>query len=368
MPSPRVGHPGHAGTVRPLRILAGHLASGTGGNPELRMLYSSIADAGPVEIEPFSTAALFRERWDVIHVYWPEWLIKRTGGLASTALDCVRLLCLLQLARRRGAKVVWTANNIRPHEVDRLGVLNAFVAVFSRIVDQVICPSQTALDQFLFEYPAISGIDARAIPTGTFHEVYRDDRPTMQEAREVLGLPLESRVILMFGHVRPYKNIAQLIRYYRTVAERRDDTFLLIAGKPLDDDHAAAIHAECAKLKNVRADLRFIADDEVQYYLRASNCVVIGTSYAVNTASALLGLTFDRPVMMPHRGAAIEMLDSAGAEWVHTYEGGLRSSVLERALAVKQPGGSPAISDHYDWRRSGSAHFEAFAAIAGRDF
>ena len=321
--------------------------------------------AGEVDIEPYSTSAVLRQPWDIIHIYWAEWMINRRGSFAQAMGDALRVLAELQLAKKRGAKIVWTANNIRPHESDNLILVNLLISAITMLADQVICPSQTVLDQFQFEYPAIVGLDQRVIPIGSYRGIYPDEQRSPGQAREILGLPGDARIALVFGMVRPYKNIPNLLCCYERVIEKRDDTFLLIAGNPLNEQIADEIQGSCARLRNVRADLRHIADEEIQDYVRASNCLAIATSFAVTSGSALLGLSFDRPVLMPHRGAAIEIRDNVGAQWLHTYEGGIRPKVLDSAFDIDQPEGRPLLEEFYDWTRAGHEYYRAYMYITG---
>jgi beta-1,4-mannosyltransferase len=156
-----------------------------------------------------------------------------------------------------------------------------------------------------------------------------------------------------------------VLRCYRDIIAKRDDTFLLIAGKPLDQKTADDVQATCAGLRNVRADLRRIDDDEIQDYARASNCLVTATSFALTTGIAMLGLTFDRPVLLPHRGAAIDVQDAIGREWVHTYDGGIRTGVLNRAFDIEQPPGSPSLDEHYSWTKAGQGYYAAYRYLIG---
>jgi beta-1,4-mannosyltransferase len=346
-----------------LRILVTNLASSAGGNPGLKLLFDGVRSAGDVEIESYSTRAVLQQRWDIIHIYWAEWMINRGGSLPRVAADVLRVLFELRLAKKRGTKIVWTVNNIRPHESDNLAAVNFLVSAIAALADQVISPSQTVLDQFQFEYPAIVGLDQRVIPIGSYRGIYPDERHSAAGAREILGLPQGGRVALVFGMVRPYKNIPHLLRCYQEVIAERDGTFLLIAGKPLNQEIADDIQATCAGLRDVRADLRHIPDQEIQYYVRACNCLVVATSFAVTSGSAMLGLSFDRPVLMPHRGAAIEIRDNVGEEWVHTYDGGIRSKVLRRAFDIEQPTGSPPLEQHYDWTRAGHEYYAAYTRV-----
>jgi hypothetical protein len=52
----------------------------------------------------------------------------------------------------------------------------------------------------------------------------------------------------------------------------------------------------------------------------------------LNSGSALLGLSFGRPVLVPERGAMAELRELAGDSWVRTYSGDLSADVLRDAM------------------------------------
>lgn len=70
--------------------------------------------------------------------------------------------------------------------------------------------------------------------------------------------------------------------------------------------------------------LRFASDAEVADLFRAATIVVLTYREILNSGSALLALSFDRPV--PAKGAMAELEDRAGAEWgAHRHRGADRA-------------------------------------------
>jgi beta-1,4-mannosyltransferase len=81
---------------------------------------------------------------------------------------------------------------------------------------------------------------------------------------------------------------------------------------------------------------------------------------------ALFTLAFDRPVLLPCRGAALEYRDAAGDNWVHTCEGCMRPSVLAGAFDVDQPQESPDLAERYNWSSAATALYEAYEDLLQR--
>src|SRR5262249_25829706 len=56
-----------------------------------------------------------------------------------------------------------------------------------------------------------------------------------KEARTRLGLPMDARVLLMFGALAPYKGLGLLLDAFELLCERDSSYHLVIAGRPVND-------------------------------------------------------------------------------------------------------------------------------------
>jgi glycosyltransferase involved in cell wall biosynthesis len=66
--------------------------------------------------------------------------------------------------------------------------------------------------------------------------------------------------------------------------------------------------------------------------LGAADLIVLPYDHILQSGTALLALSFDRPVLVPDRGAMSELQAEVGAEWVRTYEGDLTADTLAHAM------------------------------------
>ncbi len=337
---------------RQVKILVPLLDSFAGGCPELPLLFQDLSHDAEFRIASYSEDLVLRERWDVIYIYWPEWSVRREAGLARMGFDSLRFVALLCIAKARGAKVVWHANNLLAHEVDQLGLIDLFFRAFSLVADHLIAGTQTVLDDFIRQYPVLRGAGQWLVPLGHARGLYPDSQLSRAEARDYLQLPTDSRIALSLGMVRPYKNHASLIRAYREVAAKRDDTMLVIAGKAVSQGLENCLRQESAGVESVRFDFRYIPDEQLQYYLRACDFYAIATSLATTSGTAMLALSFDRPVVLPHRAEYLEWPEMLGACWVRTYSGGMRPHVLAEAFDTAWPDGRPPLEQYFDWHQT----------------
>ena len=64
----------------------------------------------------------------------------------------------------------------------------------------------------------------------------------------------------------------------------------------------------------------------------AADLVVLPFSDIMHSGSAILALSFNKPVLVPARGSLPELQALVGTEWVRTYEGELTPEILTAAL------------------------------------
>ncbi len=285
----------------------------------------------------------------MFHVHWPDKALTAASWVAS-AVGAAAALASLGAARLHGARVVWTAHNAHPHESRHPRLERWFWSAFVRRVDAVIHPSAAGEQAVHARYPALAARPHAVVPLGHFRDIY-PDTVSREEARTSLGIPPGTRVVTFLGLVRPYKNVPHLVRTVRTLSSDAGDVVLLVGGAPLTPTIADEVRAAAGGDPRVRLALEHVPEDEVQRYLRAADLVVLPFREVTNSASALLALSFDRPVLVPSRGAMGELQALAGRDWVCTYEGDLTPHVLANALdwaAQRPPGGSPRL-DPLEW-------------------
>jgi glycosyltransferase involved in cell wall biosynthesis len=173
-------------------------------------------------------------------------------------------------------------------------------------------------------------------------------------------------VILFFGKIRAYKNAPELLKAFRQFSD--PETMLFVAGRPEFPALAAALEQEAAEDQRVRIHLDFISKDKAQVYFRAADLVILPYREILNSGSALLALSFDRPVLVPLRGAFGELQAQVGEEWVRTYVGEIVPSQIEASLewALNTPRPKQAPLDALNWKDLAQRTIDAYKTIAQR--
>jgi beta-1,4-mannosyltransferase len=351
------------GDNRLLRVLAWPGQGARAKNPYTWLLYSHLAELG-VRVRDFTPGRALRGGYDILHVHWPEKALMSPGRVARTA-GAITGRAVLEAARLHGASVVWTTHNVRPHESGNTRLERWYWSGVIRRLDGVIHPSAASQAAVEASYPAIARLPHAVVRMGHFRGSY-PDRIAPEEARAGFGIPEGAAVVTFLGLVRPYKNVPHLIATVRALPPERN-VVLLVGGEPLHAGLAAEIDRAADADPRVRLALRRVPDEDVQRYLRAADLVVLPFTDITNSGSALLALSFDRPVLVPHRGAMGELQALVGADWVCTYDGDLTPAVLDEAIAWARGrrAGAPDLSP-LEWGAIAKETLEFYRSVATR--
>ena len=348
-----------------MRVLAAPAFKNRRTNPYNAALYTALEQGGAV-VGEFTKRRLLRERWDIVHLHWPDGVLNsRHAPLAAARV--AYLVAQLLFAKARGAKIVWTVHNLQAHNTRHPRVERALWCAFVPLIDAAISLSHAGLELARARFPALARKARFVVPHGHYRGCYKNEC-TRAEARARLALPLDKPAVAFVGQIKPYKNVPALLRAFLDRPAETSAASLLIAGKPGD----AALAAELAALADGHPDvaLRFghIADDEMQVMLNACDLAVFPYREILNSGSAILALSFDRPVLVPAKGAMAELRNLVGPEWVMTYEGELDGAILGHALrwATGTARHATCNLNGLDWETVAAQTLAAYQSLAVR--
>src|SRR5687767_14718400 len=124
-----------------------------GDNPYLHGLSESLERCG-VRVDDFSFSRALKERYDVLHIHWPDLHLQARSSLRTVAKHA-RLALLFALLRWRKSRIVWTMHNLKPHERHLpLGEL-LFPLWFPRMCTHVIALTKDGLESARRMYPVL---------------------------------------------------------------------------------------------------------------------------------------------------------------------------------------------------------------------
>lgn len=313
-------------------------------NPYTALLYSNMRRI--VCVDEFSLGKLAK-RYSIWHVHWPDAFLNIRNPLHAV-FKVGGFLTSLDYLRARGTGLIWTVHNYCSHEKLHPRLEKWFWRRFIPRVDGIISLSSTGLASVLERFPQLRGIPAIVIP----HGHYRTEYPMHTRCvRKTLGIPSESKLILFFGAVRPYKNVEGLVRAFRHVTTA--NAVLQIAGQPNSVKLAERIMSQASVDARVHVRFEFLQPKMLSAYIGAADLVVLPYREILNSGSALLALSLNRPILVPDRGAMGELKADFGDEWVKTFSTELDAFVLERAIswAFKPRPCVCPMAKKYEWEQ-----------------
>ncbi|HYE52997.1 MAG TPA: glycosyltransferase [Azospirillaceae bacterium] len=325
-------------------------------------LLAESLEAEGLEVDEYSPKRCLSGRYDVVHLHHPEKFVSQRLTLRDAVRFAVFFLTLW-VQRLRGARVVWTAHNEGPHEPGHPLLEKLYWRLFLPMVDGVIHLSQSARAIVEARWPRLKARPAFVIPHGDFRGAYAAGL-TREEARRRLGYGEGERVLAFVGNVRAYKNVPELARAFAALPD--PDLRLLIAGRVHTD--ALKREIEAAADPRIRLIDAFVDEADMQLYLGAADLVVLPFRRILNSGSAILALSFDRPVLVPDLGSLRELQQAVGGDWVHIYRGEMGPEVLAEALGgfLAHPRGPTAPLEALSWPAIGRSTAEAYRRVLGR--
>jgi beta-1,4-mannosyltransferase len=339
-------------SARGLRVLAWPGPSQSQSNPYTSLVYGEFEKAG-LAITNYSIWKFHGSRADIFHIHWPEAIL--WGRLArhvplTTELAARRVLDTMDVIRRNGGAVVWTAHNVSPHALSSQyheRVWGRFFPQFRQKVDALIGLTSRSLDLICDAYPDLRQCSRFVVPHPHYRTVY-PAQPSRRDARAAIGLAQGRFVLAMIGTIRRGKGVTQAVQVFRKV--RKENEVLFISGQCSDPELAADIQSATGNDSGVIFQNRYLPDAELVYSFAAADAVLINQSATLNSGTLLLALSMNRPTIAPAKGSIVELAESVGAGWISTFSSEVGPDALRDCLDAIQghDRGGQAPLDRFD--------------------
>lgn len=310
-----------------LRVVASPAFQNEKWNPYNALLYRSLRKLGVRVDEFFSTKILFG-RYDVWHLHWPDTVMTYGPTLSRWTERGFRLL--VAAARRKGTAIIWTVHNVQTHDQRYPERERAFMAWFTQHVDGCISLSRAGLERAQSRYPVLKNVPTAVIQHGHYRDAYPKGC-SKSEARTALQLDSRHEVILFIGQVRPYKGVEDLVTAFRSVPS--PNARLVIAGRIRSPELRVRLEQEAAADPRIILRSGYVPSDEVATLCSAADVVILPYRDVMNSGSALLALSYNRPIVVPEVGAMGELREEVGSLWVRTFRDKLDTDIVVDSLA-----------------------------------
>ena len=289
------------------------------GNPYQQLLADAIA-ANDSKIHFYSdyrrVFPIFRavqscaQHPEVLHLHWLEKYL-RGDTLLLRGTYALKLIIDLLLTRASGTRIVWSIHNQLEHDTKFPSIDRWVRQTVMRLADRLIFHNHVALNQYQQHYDFDSS-KAEIIPHGHYRAVYGSAIDST-EARRLLHLPTNRRIYLNLGMLKPYKGLEQLLQVWQAHQADLQDSTLVIAGQSFDPVYLEKLAELAARTDNVVFYPQFVENDRIHLYLSAADVVVLPYKNILTSGSAILAMSFGKPIIAPRIGGIPELVGTADA-------------------------------------------------------
>lgn len=298
-----------------MRILESFQQPGPRTNPYLVGLLNGLRKHHHVSVFSWRTA-LF-DQFDVFHVHWPEVLL-RGDRWWKTAGRSALFAALLTKLWATGTPIVRTLHNPAPHEPPH-PAHQGLIAWLNKLTTSTIHLTAATVPHDARSNTTITD-DSHTVIKHTHYRDHLTEHPRSQ--------PVPGRFVFA-GLIRNYKNVPELIAAFRAIPD--DTVSLRIVGTAQSEALRAEITDAMGNDPRISTDLRYLTDADLVTEITSAGIVVLPYRELHNSGMALMALSLDRPVLLPHGPSSTELAAEL-PDWVHTYSGPLTPETLVTAL------------------------------------
>lgn len=214
---------------------------------------------------------------------------------------------VLLMSRLKGIKKIFICHNVFPHE--RFPMDKKLTKMVLSKGDAFILHSETEAQDLLTIKPD-ADYRVQVHPT---YSAFNFNNSTKDEAREILGINKDERLLLFFGYVREYKGLKHLITALsilkkNNMMDKLPKLYIVGDFDGNKDEYMARI-ADAGIEENVTVVDGYVPDKEVEKYFAASDIVVLPYESATQSGIVQIAYGFEKPVIVTRVGGLPEVVD-----------------------------------------------------------
>ncbi len=219
---------------------------------------------------------------------------------------------ITRIAKRKGLHRVAILHNLIPHE-HRIGD-KQFASYFIKSNDAFITLSKSVLEDIDRFDPQRKR--PRAFSPHPLYDHYGDLLPAA-EARKMINLPADGRIVLFFGFIRDYKGLDLLLDAMADERLKQMDVKLVVAGEFYGD--SAPYYEQIKRLQigdRIALHTDFIPDHEVNRYFCAADIIAQPYKSATQSGVTQIAFHFEKPMLVTNVGGLPEIVPNGKAGFV----------------------------------------------------
>ena len=183
------------------------------------------------------------------------------------------------------------------------------------------------------------------------------------DSREELGLPKDSMIFLVFGHLFPFKGHLEAIEAFQKLEDIK--SYMIIVGSVGDRQFKEQIEQKIKGYQNILLLPERIPDERVQIYMNACNCVVLPYKIFTTSGVALLAMSFKRACIAPNKDFFSDTVgDSGGFLYDPTQEDGIlqamHSALKNKDQLIEMGQRNYQQAKEWDWNTIAEKTFQIY--------
>ena len=197
-----------------------------------------------------------------------------------------------------GMSISFIIHNVLPHEQKPY---DKFLAKFALSKGDYFITQTIRQKEILLTMLPDACVKVCAFP---IYPGLKETKITKLEARNKLSLPEQSKILLFFGIVRPYKGLEILLNAISALKNEGINAYTIIAGEFWGElDYYQSRINELGLTEHIYIDNRYIPNEEADLYFSAADFLIV--PYVDGTQSAVVGLGFgyDIPMIVSEKAA-----------------------------------------------------------------
>lgn len=283
----------------------------------------------------------------IVHLHW-LWGFLLPGAGRFRVLRRASLawfhVCII-LIRLLGLRLVWTAHNVLPHSP----IFPDDIAARRFLVNQC----DVVFGHSAWTLSSLAEIGA--VPRRWTLIRHAPFQPTPATSGAKRSRAREAREFLFFGKIFDYKGVEDLLEAFAQVQESRQ-AHLTVAGECINPALRTRIQSYAGARVSLR--LQFIPDSDIEPLMYDADVVVLPFRRITTSGSALLALSYGKPLVIPALSALADLPDDA----VFRYDGsitGLAATLrsvtnTEEAVLLRMSSAALAYSAEATWNQAAS--------------
>lgn len=246
---------------------------------------------------------------DIFHFHWMDPFWTRKSKIIMKLYFSIFILQMLIYKYIFRIKIIWTVHNLYPHKHFHKNLERTFRMKFIELTTGIIAHSNSNKKQLISEFNAEKYKDKiNVIPHGNFINNYPNNI-SFKESRKKFDIGMGDFVFLFFGRIEEYKGVKRLIKCFIKLEKEHKNIYLLIAGGIRNRKLKEEILEKTVNHKSIKVTFQTVKDEEIQNYMNCSDIVVIPYDNIFTSGSAILAMSFSKPLIIPKLNGVKEILD-----------------------------------------------------------